>query len=890
MLAEAPEVAVTAPLVEQKLSDGSSFKGNAAGYLERRSDIIKSWYVIHVLVIFFEIHVIYRERRFVVVRDGDVAIFDCEEDAIAGKQPRKFFLLRECEARPAPVPGHPHAFEVLVKIPAKKTLIFSTIMAASGHVGYEARDYWIQAFLRSGSQASSGTRVVAVEDRFVEVPSIHHQAWQVALVVDPLDIMSEIESDESWSIDCKSFSVSLQTQDASGNKHIMLSIHGMSVSSNFHNATSTCSVNIWVENVRILLLLQSYFNYINFLIPARFWQETLQMPFASLLELFRGPPEVPSPLLTLNFKILINSPFHVELPFSPIDSPVDQSLHLNFLLKVNVKSGDSSRDQLRALDLYVSLANFCASITSLNESSLLDLLPGIKSCCDSDEILNILAQTQSALLLLIPVIDCHLRIPLRALEAQVSRECRGEPYKVCLNPSTLASENRKMEVKCDIKQNSIFLINPLMIAAAGIAFKPMLDIAKEHSVFGIIYSIQKLLSRVSVAQQQNLDDTALVFFESPFENLSEASLSLNIAHVSVVAQTSARKSLLMRITGVIVQASQEPRLEFVLEQIVSSISSHPTSEFGTMGNDFITSRILYNESKTGQPAISLVVETKKAPKKINKKHFNENELADRLKWQDADSRELFREDTSDFDLPQFLASIIGSVHGLIFSLHVDELLSIDYTQSLLNDLISVLKLIEANDFIISDLLAVDVAESSAFFEFAKSLDVHELFLAPQPEVMEDGLSRIFDALKIRRNAKCLLGCSIGLLETSSFIKFNVSFHRIPYFMLLQSHTSSQTTRGVETIELCIPAVLVQLIASFSLRESTISGTPQVHCIVMSFTILFYSCSTTCDQRNSRGQSNCSPACRDLRADTKPPPCNCSRVVSFQSECGALRTC
>jgi hypothetical protein len=202
-----------------------------------------------------------------------------------------------------------------------------------------------------------------------------------------------------------------------------------------------------------------------------------------------------------------------------------------------------------------------------------------------------------------------------------------------------------------------------------------------------------------------------------------------------------------------------------------------------MGSDFITSRILYNESKTGQPAISLVVETKKAPKKINKKHFDENELADRLKWQDADSRELFREDTSDFDLPHFLASIIGSVHGLIVSLHVDELLSIDYTQSLLNDLISVLKLIEANDFIISELLAVEVAESSTFFEFANSLDVHELFLAPQPEVMEDGLSRIFDALKIKRNAKCLLGCSIGLLETSSFIQFNVSpsFHRIPYF-------------------------------------------------------------------------------------------------------------
>jgi hypothetical protein len=32
------------PLLEQKISDGSTFKGNAAGYLERRSDIIKSWY------------------------------------------------------------------------------------------------------------------------------------------------------------------------------------------------------------------------------------------------------------------------------------------------------------------------------------------------------------------------------------------------------------------------------------------------------------------------------------------------------------------------------------------------------------------------------------------------------------------------------------------------------------------------------------------------------------------------------------------------------------------------------------------------------------------------------------------------------------------------------
>jgi hypothetical protein len=42
--AKLPEIV---PLSEQKLSDGSAFKGNAAGYLERRSDIIKSWYASH---------------------------------------------------------------------------------------------------------------------------------------------------------------------------------------------------------------------------------------------------------------------------------------------------------------------------------------------------------------------------------------------------------------------------------------------------------------------------------------------------------------------------------------------------------------------------------------------------------------------------------------------------------------------------------------------------------------------------------------------------------------------------------------------------------------------------------------------------------------------------
>ncbi len=220
-------------------------------------------------------------------------------------------------------------------------------MAASGNVGYEARDYWIQAFLRSGSQASSGTRVVAVEDQFVEVPSIHHQAWQVALIVDPAVIPCEVQSDQSWLLDRKSLSISLQMQDSSGNKHSLLSIQGLSILSAFHRETSTISVNVLVDNVRVLLLLQSYLNFVQFLVPAQFWHKALQLHVMSLLELFRGPPEVPSPLLPLNFKVLINAPFHVQLPFSPIEAPVEESLHLKFLLKVNVKSGDSSRDRLR---------------------------------------------------------------------------------------------------------------------------------------------------------------------------------------------------------------------------------------------------------------------------------------------------------------------------------------------------------------------------------------------------------------------------------------------------------------------------------------------------------------------------------------------------------------
>jgi hypothetical protein len=720
----------------------------------------------------FTVQICFRERRFVVVRDGDVAVFGCEEEAVAGKQPRKFYLLRECEARPAPVPGHPHAFEVIVKSPLKKILTFSTILAASGHVGYEARDYWIQAFVRSGSQASSGTRVVAVADNFIEVPPIHHQAWQVVLAVYPAMIPFEIKADGSWILDYKSLSITLQMMDESGNTSSLLSIQSLSGSSHFHSQSSTCSVNLQIESVHVLLLLQSYLKYINFLVPACFWDELLQLPIPSLLELFRGPPEVPSPLLTTNLKILMNAPCHVQLPFSPAGVPVEKWLLLNFIFNVNVESGESSRDQQRALDSNISLVNFCASITSLNETSFLHLLPGIKSCGASDEILNVLAQTQSAFLLLVPVIDFHARLPLRALEADVHRICSGHPFKSCLS-TPVSFEKRKMEISCDVKQNSMFFINPLMVAAAIISFKPMLLIAQEHSIFGIVGSISKLLSRISAAQQQTSDDASLVFHESPFEDLSEASLSLTILHISVVTQTSAHKSLLLRVDGISIKASQEPRLEFLIQHIVASNSSHPPSQVGTEGTDFISSRILYNESKSGQPVVSLILESKKASKKTTGMQFNELELATIIEWKDEESRELFRQDSSDHDQPLFSASIVGSVNGLILSLNVDELLSINYTTSLLNDFISVLKLIEAHDFIISELCGLQIAESSDYFKFVNRMDSIDLLLPIEPEVTEDGLSRIFDAFNITPNAQCFLGCSIGLQETSSVIQFNV---------------------------------------------------------------------------------------------------------------------
>ncbi len=727
----------------------------------------------HNCIIVFSIHLVRRERRFVVVRDGDVAVFGSEEEAVAGKQPRKFYLLRDCEARPAPVPGHPHAFEVTVKAPVKKTLTFSTILAASGHVGYEARDYWIQAFVRSGSQASSGTRVVAVEDNFVEVPSIHHQAWQVVLAVFPTEIPFEMKPDESWNIDCKSLSVTLQMLDASGSTSSLLSIQNVSVSSHFHSQTSTCSVNAQIESVHVTLLLQSYLKYIGFLVPACFWDEALQLPVASLLELFRGPPEVPSPLLTTNLKILMNAPCHVQLPFSPIRAPVEKWLLLNFLFKLNVKSGESSRDKLRALDVYISLLDLCASITSLNETLLLQLLPGIKACSASDEILNVLAQTQSAILLLVPVIDFHARLPLRALNANVPRIFTGAPFIACLSPSALC-EKRKMEISCSIKHNSMFFINALMFAQAVVAFKPMLLIAQQHSVLGIVTSIHKLLSRISAVQQQNSDEVSSVFSDSPFEDLSEVCLSLAVAHVSVVSQTSSHKSLLLRIDGISVNASQEPRLEFLIKHIIANNSSHPPCESGIKSVELVSTRILHNESKSSQPAVSLVLESKKASKPPTDSQFSELDLAATLQWKDDESRELFREDSSDPNQPLFSASIVGSVNGLILSLNADELLSINYTTSLLNDLISVLKLIEAHDFIVSELFSAEVAESSVYFTFANRLKSIDLLLPPQPEVIEDGLSRIFNAFNITPKAQCFLGCSIALQETSSVIQFNVS--------------------------------------------------------------------------------------------------------------------
>ena len=714
-----------------------------------------------------EFECVCRDRRFVVVRDGDVAIFDREEDAIAGKQPRKFYMLRDCEARPSPSPGHPLAFEVILTAPAKTVLVFSTIVAAGGNVGFEARDNWIQAFRYSGSQASSGTRVVVVEENLIEVASIHPQAWQVALVIDPVAIPCEIQSDQNWILDCKSLSISLQLQDESGSKRPLLSIEGLSLSANSHIATSTISINLLIENVRIVLLLQAYLNYINIILPARFWCEALQLPVASLLQLFRGPPEIPSPLLTSNFKILISAPFYVQLPLSPMNAPVEQSLFLNFLLKVNVKSGILSLDQLRAIDVFVSLVNLCASVTSLDEAALLQELPEIKNCSGCDDILSVLVQTDSAFLLLIPVSDFRVRVPLRALEGAASH---GQPCTSALSPSALLVK-RKMEVTCDIKQNSIFLISPNMIAAAIIAFKPMLLIAREHSVFGSFASVQKLLSRVSVAQQQTSDDASSVFHESPFASLAEAVLSLTISHVSAVIQTSARKSLLLRTTGISVQASQEPRVEFVLKHIIASVSSQPPSE---LGGDFVSSRILFNESKGGEPAVSLTLETKKAAKKINKKHFTEVELAQTVKWHDEESQQLFREDLSDFDQPHFSATLVGSVNAMMISLNMDELLSINYTSALLNDLISAFKLVEAKDFVVSELFSVHVAESSDYFQFANHLESHDLLLQPQSEVAEDGLSRIFDAFKISRNTKCFLGCSIGMLQTSSLLQFNVS--------------------------------------------------------------------------------------------------------------------
>jgi hypothetical protein len=525
-----------------------------------------------------------------------------------------------------------------------------------------------------------------------------------------------------------------------------------------------------IESVRVLLLLQSYLTYIDFLVPACFWRETLELPIASLLELFRGPPEVQSPLLTYNFKVLLSAPFYIELPFSPIDAPAQRALLLNFLFKVNVKSGDSSRDLLRALDVFVSVASLCTAVTTMNEAALLQKLPDIKQSSSSDAILTILAQTESAFFLFIPAADFHARIPLRALDVCLTRECVGEPFKACLAPSALA-EKRKIELICGIKQNCLVLVNPVMVASALIALKPMLLIAQHNSVFGIVLSIHKFLSKVSAAQQQICSGTPTVYYESPFENLSEASLSMNIAHLSAVVQTSEHKSLLLRVTGTTVKISQEPRLEFAIAQITANTSSHPHSQAGGSCEGILTSHIVHTSSEV-DAAVSVVLETKKAPKKINKKQFNEAALADTIKWRDGDSRQFFREDSSDFDVPHFSVSIMGSVSGLRLSLNVDELLAINFTAALVNDLILALKLIETHEVVVSQLFNAEVAESSNYYEFADR--VRSLSLGPQLLITQDALSLIFDAFKIKRNSKCFFACSICLSDTFSVIQFMVS--------------------------------------------------------------------------------------------------------------------
>jgi hypothetical protein len=72
-----------------------------------------------------------------------------------------------------------------------------------------------------------------------------HWPWQVALVADPLDIMSEIESDESWSIDCKSCSVSLQNSGCIRKQ----TTNALNPRHDFFYPFSWCNINMLSEHL-----------------------------------------------------------------------------------------------------------------------------------------------------------------------------------------------------------------------------------------------------------------------------------------------------------------------------------------------------------------------------------------------------------------------------------------------------------------------------------------------------------------------------------------------------------------------------------------------------------------------------------------------------------------
>ena len=83
-----------------------------------------------------------------------------------------------------------------------------------------------------------------------------------------------------------------------------------------------------------------------------------------------------------------------------------------------------------------------------------------------------------------------------------------------------------------------------------------------------------------------------------------------------------------------------------------------------------------------------------------------------------------------------------------------------------------------------------------FFAFENRMQSIDLLLPPEPEVVQDGLSRIYDAFNITPKAKCFLGCSIGLQETSSLIQFNVGWdwkYKL-YFCALRKFTDNSRHR------------------------------------------------------------------------------------------------